>query len=199
MASKRAPELLTVAAIRSRKGKPTEYLFNESARVFELADGVDATSLLTAARAAGHPLEVSFDTKRKLIQRVTTVADNRRRTYSATRTLLEAPERMVAIDAATIQPVTFDAVDRSRKWGAIRRCTRVVPSYAKAQEIFDFCANLSCSLPGPYTITPCIPFQYVIDGCYARAHQMRRIITSRYRYCCDKVFSFATCDWSIGD
>jgi hypothetical protein len=31
----------------------------------------------------------------------------------------------------------------------------------------------------------------VIDGCYARAHQMRRIITTRFGYCCDKVFSFA--------
>jgi hypothetical protein len=41
-------------------------------------------------------------------------------------------------------------------------------------------------------VTPCIPFQYVIDGCYARAHQMRRIITARYGYCCEKVFSFGT-------
>ena len=40
-------------------------------------------------------------------------------------------------------------------------------------------------------MTPCIPFQYVIDGCYARAHKMRWIITQKYHYCCEKVFSFA--------
>ena len=42
-----------------------------------------------------------------------------------------------------------------------------------------------------YAVPPCIPFQYVRDGCYARAHQMRRLITTRYGYCCEKVFSYA--------
>lgn len=42
----------------------------------------------------------------------------------------------------------------------------------------------------PLTVPPCILFPYVVDGCYARAHQMRRIITTRYRYCSEKVFSF---------
>lgn len=40
-------------------------------------------------------------------------------------------------------------------------------------------------------MAPCIPFQYVRDGCYARAHKMRKIIKERYGYCCEKVFSFA--------
>jgi hypothetical protein len=34
----------------------------------------------------------------------------------------------------------------------------------------------------------------VIDGCYARAHKMRWIITTKYKYCCEKVFSFANED-----
>ena len=38
---------------------------------------------------------------------------------------------------------------------------------------------------------PCIPFQYVVDGCYARAHQMRRLITKKWDYCVEKVFSYA--------
>lgn len=65
---------------------------------------------------------------------------------------------------------------------------------AKAKAIFDYCAQQSCNLPGPYGISPCIPFQYVIDGCYARAHKMRWIITTKYHYCCEKVFSFANQD-----
>jgi hypothetical protein len=98
----------------------------------------------------------------------------------------------VPIDVGRIDPTRFNIVDHYLKWRCFRLCTRVVPSYAKAKEIFDFCAQLSCHLPGPHAVTPCIPFQYVRDGCYARAHQMRRIITKRYRYCCEKVFSFAT-------
>ncbi|PYL59154.1 MAG: hypothetical protein DMF31_07745 [Verrucomicrobia bacterium] len=82
-------------------------------------------------------------------------------------------------------------MDYRLRWPCFRLCTKVIPSYAKAKEIFDFCAKQSCHLPGPYDISPCIPFQYVVDGCYARAHKMRWIITTKYHYCCEKVFSFA--------
>ena len=113
--------------------------------------------------------------------------------FARTRIPLEKAEtdRIVPIDVAKIDPTRFNIVDAYLKWRVFRRCTRIIPSYAKAKEIFDFCAQLSCHLPGPYALTPCIPFQYVRDGCYARAHQMRRIITTRYGYCCEKVFSFA--------
>ena len=62
---------------------------------------------------------------------------------------------------------------------------------AVAKEIFDFCAAQSCHLSGPPAISHCIPFQYVIDGCYARAHKMRQVIEEKYGYCSEKVFSFA--------
>jgi hypothetical protein len=193
MVTKR-PQLLTVAAVRQRKGKPTEYLFNESARVFELADSKDKPSarLLASAHEAGHPLALVVDKQRKLIQGVSKVSEGVIAAYIAERVPLAAPERITSVDVSKIEPVKFDSIDHSRAWGPLRRCTRVVPGYAKAKEIFDFCANVSCSLPGPYAVAPCIPFQYVVDGCYARAHQMRRIIASRYHYCCDKIFSFAT-------
>jgi hypothetical protein len=105
--------------------------------------------------------------------------------------LLEKPDKTVAIDVSSIDPTTFNIVDYHLKAPAFRLCTRIVPKYATAKAIFDFCAKQSCHLPGPYDISPCIPFQYVIDGCYARAHKMRQIIISRYRCCCEKVFSFA--------
>ena len=91
---------------------------------------------------------------------------------------------------ATLDPTTFNIVGRYLRPPIFRVCTKIVPNYAKAKEIFDFCAKQSCHLPGPYNISPCIPFQYVGDGCYARAHKMRRIITQKYGYCCEKVFSF---------
>ncbi len=95
---------------------------------------------------------------------------------------------------ANIDPTRFNIVDVTLKVPVFKLCTRIVPSYKKAKEIFDYCAQQSCHLPGPTIETPCIPFQYVIDGCYARAHKMRKIITEKYRYCCEKVFSFAIDD-----
>ncbi len=66
-------------------------------------------------------------------------------------------------------------------------CTSPI-TLTQANTIFTACASQSCTLIGPPT--PCIPFQYVRDGCYARAHKMAAIIAS-YGYCVNKVFSFA--------
>ncbi|MET0393085.1 MAG: protein-glutamine glutaminase family protein, partial [Chitinophagaceae bacterium] len=76
-----------------------------------------------------------------------------------------------------------------KKWNAVA-CTNVIPNLTAAQSLFDFCAAQGCKAPNP-TVNPCIPFQYVIDGCYARAHKMRWIIETMYKYCSYKVFSFA--------
>jgi hypothetical protein len=67
----------------------------------------------------------------------------------------------------------------------------VVPDYATLVNNFNDCASQGCNNPPPYTITNCIPFQYVKDGCYARAHKMRQMISKKYGYCVEKVFSFA--------
>lgn len=50
------------------------------------------------------------------------------------------------------------------------------PSAARAQQIFDAMAATSCN---PLTVpAPCIPFLYPDDGCWARAHEMCRIMIS---------------------
>lgn len=59
---------------------------------------------------------------------------------------------------------------------------------ATATNLFTIVASQSCTrVAPPYA---CIPFQYVRDGCYARAHSMAATIAS-YNYCVNKVFSFA--------
>src|SRR5262245_14649498 len=48
------------------------------------------------------------------------------------------------------------------------------PSTVKAQQTFDAMAATSCS---PLTVPPpCIPFLYPDDGCWARAHEMCRLM-----------------------
>ena len=195
MATARETDLVTVAAIRTDKKQPYEYLFHERERIFSLstraARDEQSARRLKAALDKRQPVKVTLD-KRGLIQRVSEPTQRELAEFEHTHILLERPDKIVPIDVGKIDPTRFNIVDHYLKWRCFRLCTRIVPSYAKAKEIFDFCAQLSCHLPGPYAVTPCVPFQYVIDGCYARAHQMRRIITTRYRYCCEKVFSFAT-------
>jgi hypothetical protein len=195
MATNRETSLLTVAAIRKGRGKEAQYVFHERQRIFTLDERAraDSASLrrLDAAREKHEPLEITLDLRKGTILRIAEPTAAELEAFARDRVPLEKPDKVVPIEVDKIDPTTFNFVDVYLKWKAFKLCTKVVPTYAKAKEIFDFCAQLSCSLPGPYAITPCIPFQYVRDGCYARAHQMRRIITTKYRYCCEKVFSFA--------
>ena len=53
------------------------------------------------------------------------------------------------------------------------RCLRCV-SQKKAQEMFDLVSSKTCN---PLTVPPpCIPFLYPDDGCWARAHEMCRLM-----------------------
>lgn len=188
--------LYTVAAIRkSADGKTTEYLFNESARIFELGTTVikdrKAIETISGALARKTPVKLAIDESRDLVNMIAEPAGAEVLKFRQMAAMLENPSRPRAIELDKIDYSRFDMIDYSLKHPVFPLCTKIVPSYAKAREIFDYCAQQSCNLPGPYDVNPCIPFQYVRDGCFARAHKMRWIITTRYRYCCEKVFSFA--------
>ncbi len=188
--------LLTVAAVRRSRAGDTEVLFCERQRIFKVRSAGRAAAgpvpLLKRAQRERAPVKAVLDLRKGVVERLDAPSEREWARYEQQRPpLLEKPEKIVRIRVERIDPTLFNVVDRYLKWPIFRKCRKVVPNYAKAKQIFDFCAKQSCHLGGPYDISPCIPFQYVRDGCYARAHKMRRIITTRYRYCCEKVFSFA--------
>ncbi len=188
--------ILTVAAIRKPTGKGgPEYLFNERQQIFTLRPTLRSFEVfflrLQSAFKKKVPVRVLLNARRSLIQRIEELSVQELTEFRRVRSLLDKPDRIMPIDVPSIDPTTFNIVDHYLKVPTFKLCTRLVPSYKTAKKIFDFCAQQSCHLPGPYSISPCIPFQYVRDGCYARAHKMRWIIQTKYRYCCEKVFSFA--------
>lgn len=193
MSTTREKAVLSVAAIRGEEQR--EVLFNERQRIFTLDDRVvgdaQAVGLLKSALERRAPLVVTLDIRRGTLQRLAEPSRGELEAFLRKRVPLEKPSKPAPIDVEKIDPTNFNFADIYQKWPPFKLCTKIIPSYAKAKEIFDFCAQLSCHLPGPPAVPPCIPFQYVRDGCYARAHQMRRIITKNYGYCCEKVFSFA--------
>jgi hypothetical protein len=196
MSPSRETGIVTVAAIRKQRGKkPAQYLFNEREAVFRIRAtgkaGRDFAARLKQARRKKLPVRVQLDSKKGLIHRIELPSAIESKEFSRLRILLEKPDRSMRADVSSIDPTVFNLVAHQRKWRCFRQCKRIIPNYKKAKQIFDFCAKQSCNLGGPFNISPCIPFQYVIDGCFARAHKMRWIITTKYRYCCEKVFSFA--------
>jgi hypothetical protein len=185
--------ILTIADLREADGSSTiEALFNERQQIFELAGSKSALAgRLREALDRGAPVKAVLNPRRGTLEGVEPLSERELREFEKSRILLDQPERPFKLDLARIDPTTFNIVDYRLKVPTFTLCTKVIPNYKVAKDTFDFCAAQSCNLPGPYAISNCIPFQYVRDGCYARAHKMRQIITDQYGYCCEKVFSFA--------
>jgi glutaminase-like protein len=197
MPSTRETGILKVAAIRKVKGE-TQYLFAEKERIFKLGAGGKAgregAALLKEALRKKLPVKAQIDTREGVIHRATQPSEREVEEFRRNRILEKRPEKSWRVNVGALDPTVFNLEQHHRKVRCFRLCRRIIPNYKKAKKIFDFCAKQTCSLGGPFQVTPCIPFQYVIDGCYARAHKMRWIITTKYRYCCEKVFSFANQD-----
>lgn len=194
MPSTRESGILTLAAVRKSKGE-TQYLFNEKQSIFRLSGVRKAwpptATLLRQALRKELPVRVQFDTKEGVIHRATGLSEREIEEFRRERTLLEKPEKTQRLNVSALDPTVFNIEQHHRGVRCFRECKRIIPNYKKAKKIFDFCAKQTCSLGGPFQVSPCIPFQYVIDGCYARAHKMRWIITQKYHYCCEKIFAFA--------
>jgi hypothetical protein len=191
-----AAEVVTIATVRkSTKRRPTQVLFNERQRIFTLrsAPAAAAADARRLRRALGRnePVRVTLDDRKGLVRKVDTASPEELAEARRQRPLLERPDRVEAVAVDDIDPTLFNIVDHHLKFDTFRLCDRIVPDYKTAKGIFGYCAAQSCHLPGPFGIPHCIPFQYVRDGCYARAHKMRQIIETKYGYCCEKVFSFA--------
>lgn len=194
MASARETGILTVAAIRKVRGE-TQFLFNQKQAIFRMAAGGKAgresAELLREALRKKLPVKASIDTHEGFIHRAGTASGREIEEFEKLHILLEKPDKSVRVDVSSVDPTVFNLEQHHQRFRCFRHCRRIIPNYKKAKKIFDFCAKQTCSLGGPFSVSPCIPFQYVIDGCYARAHKMRWIITQKYHYCCEKVFSFA--------
>jgi hypothetical protein len=187
--------VISLAAVRSPRRGVTEYLFFERQQIFTLpttrARGAETATLMRRALREKAPVKAVLDPRRGVILRVDTPTPAEIETFKRGKIPTDVRGTTKTIDLARIDPTTFNVVDLQLKAPIFRLCRRTIPNYKTAKKIFDFCAKQGCYLGGPFDISPCIPFQYVIDGCYARAHKMRKIITTKYRYCCEKVFSFA--------
>jgi hypothetical protein len=179
MAHVRDTGILTVAAIREGKdGK--QILFNERQQIFSLGKKMrsarEVSAQLKDSIKKKQPIRAVLDPRKGIIEKIETPSAGEIEEFRKTRKLLKEPSKPLRIEASTIDPTVFNVVEYKLKWPAFVLCKKIVPNYKKAKKMFAFCATQSCPLPGPYDISPCIPFQYVIDGCYARAHKMRWII-----------------------
>jgi hypothetical protein len=190
--------IVTVAAmLPSADGKTVDIIFNEKEQVFTISKEdktFDAFNRsFEAALKSKTPLKIISDPRKGNFSVVTQPSARELEIFQGFRKEMLPGDSAMRIDMTRIDTANFNKVEYL-KWPAFKLCTNVVPDYATAKQIFDYCAAQSCHIVGPHPVNPCIPFQYVIDGCYARAHKMRWIIEKHFGYCSEKVFSFANQD-----
>lgn len=189
--------IITVGAlVPSADGRSTQVIFNESEQVFTLSRADQSFAALNRsleeALKSATPLKAITNPERGSIVALLQLSGRELELFRSLRKDMLTGEKARKIDVSKIDSTKFNIVDDYLKWPAFRLCTKVVPDYATAKKIFDYCASQCCCIVGPHQVNPCIPFQYVIDGCFARAHKMRWIIEKHFGYCSEKVFSFAT-------
>jgi hypothetical protein len=181
---------MTVANITTGSDGLVEVTFNENTEFFRVADDATLNALKTAF-SNGRPVDVSFDPWQGQVVKASEPSAQSTAAISA-RQLTNGSETAMRVNLATANNETFDnpseiGITNMTEPGL----TGVIPDFATAQLMFDYISHQCCRLPGPYDIDYCIPFQYCIDGCYARAHKMCFILNKRYHYATKKIFSFA--------
>lgn len=191
--------LMTVAAIRpSENGKTIEVRFFESERIFliENENNGEAIARLQQSLKNNIPARVTINTFSPTISQVSFASGSEIQAHSSM-AVMQSVGKVYTYDVATTTP---DKINTIQNWqpepgigipSTSNGLTTVIPDLATAQMIFNYFAQQACNLPGPYGVDYCISFQYVEDGCYARAHKMRWILENKYHYYVQKVFSFA--------
>lgn len=184
--------IITLAAIRETSGDSIELLFNERQQIFVVGKGdalmAKRINILRRSLSENIPVKIAFDLRGRSITSIDTVSANELNIFRESRKDIILTKAPVKIDVRRLDTSVFNRIERLPFPEIFRLCRNVVPDYATAKAIFDYCAAQAC--PGPPAVGPCIPFQYVRDGCYARAHKMRALIKDKFGYCVEKVFSF---------
>jgi hypothetical protein len=193
--------LLTIAAIHASVDgrnmiinffeRESNYFIGKEDKLY-----VQNREILAQAFKNNIPVRVFVDPKTNAIVNILKATDAEIRAYN-TGDGMNSPERKIKgdpnalIDLSKIDTSIFNKLEYQVRWfPGLKLCNNVVPDYATLVSIFNYCASQGCNKPGPYSITNCIPFQYVRDGCFARAHKMRQMILKKYGYCVEKVFSY---------
>jgi Glutaminase len=185
--------IVGIANIIENKDGSVDFNFNEHQTIFTLAkDNKNLEFFLRTAKVAkekNYPVKIIFNNP-NMLTNLANPSDKELAIYLEKRRYdLKDTDPNISINTDKIDTSTFNFVEY-QKWKVFKLCTNLIPTYTEAKKIFDFCAAQQCTY-GPTQITPCIPFQYVPDGCFARAHKMRYIIETKYKYCSEKVFSYS--------
>jgi len=182
--------IVTIANIRQspEDASINQVMFYERQEIFSIPDAA-TLAILQKAYSSGQRVKVTTDPWAGTIKQVTIPTPQEVRANHTASTTLPLTAPMHSINAASLD-ASIDNAQSINMPAPLPGLTNVIPDLATAQIMFTYFAQQSCNLPGPPGIDQCISFQYVEDGCYARAHKMSWIIMNKYHYSVKKLFSY---------
>lgn len=183
--------LVTIANIRQspEDASINEVMFYEREEVFSIPDAATLATLQKAYNSKQR-VKVTTDPWAGTIKQVAIASAQEIKAIRSTSTALPLTAPMHSINAAAGMDESLNNAQSINMPAPLPGLTNVIPDLATAQIMFTYFAQQSCNLPGPLGIDQCISFQYVEDGCYARAHKMSWIIMNKYHYSVKKLFSY---------
>jgi hypothetical protein len=88
-----------------------------------------------------------------------------------------------------LKPFSKNEIDFTKELRAAQPPLIQVIPHDQVDSIFKYFQSLSCTNVNSCDAkNPCITYDYKIDGCYARAHMMRKILAEKYHFDCQKIF-----------
>ena len=187
-------EVVGIARIIDLPENGIQILFNERQSPYIVTrENPEYANIVRVARQAlaeSKPVKL-FSTEPAVLNQLAVPTEAELRQYNARiRMNLRNVDPVRTVNLREADSAVFNSVI-AQNWKAFRLCRKIVPNLATAKAIFNYCKQQACII-GPTQEQPCIPFQYVRDGCFARAHKMRLIIEKKFGYCTEKVFSFGS-------
>lgn len=177
-----------VLNIRNQADGSIEVVHSESARIFTTADPQMITTLRKALKK-NLPVQMCFDPWHSTLTGVTLLKPDAYRINPSL--LIHDRGLTMNVNLATVDSETLNSPAHLKTLESNSTLTNVIPDIATAQLIFNYLVQQCCVMPAPYQIDYCIPFQYALDGCHARAHKMCYVINTKFNYDTHKIFSIA--------
>lgn len=171
--------------INNEADKNKIVIFNSTSIPYYISDGIK-TDELAFAISKQEPVRIEYNEDKKILSAT-------RIMRSGEQLFLDKHDTLVYDRFSYQKEKSFKKNDQKFKKAILDASPKLkteIPSDS-IQLIFDSFLSLSCEKTNEcQKDDPCITFDFKEDGCYARAHWMKKLMDEKYGYSCEKIFVY---------
>lgn len=180
-----ADTLYPFKIIKNEKEKNSLVIFNNTNSPYYVTDKKN-TDELKSAISKHEPVRIEYDANHNIVLAQKIVKSNQE-------LFLDKHDTLVFKKFLYTKELSLKKNDKNFKnevIDALPELKKEIP-LDSVSVIFKALLELSCEKVNTCDKNnPCITFDYKEDGCYARAHWMRKLLDEKYGYTCEKIFVY---------